>query len=480
MKNLTFLINSRVVIFIFFLIPHAGFTQCSPSISIFPYQEDFEVNNGGWTTGHSGPALSDWAWGHPNKTYINGAASGNKCWISGGLTGNFYNDSELSWLKSPCFNFSTLSNPIIGFKIYWETEKNYDGAVLQYSTNAGVSWSNVGSFNEAPDCYINNWYNQASIQYLNPPLVTVSNGWAGSHTQTGTCPSSGGSLGWVTAQHSLNFLGGRPSVIFRFVFGAGSSCNNFNGVAIDSIFINETPALPNPLFSPINPVCQGAIAPVLPNTSSNGVTGTWSPVVSTAIPGTITYTFTPASGQCFSSTTTNIVVNPLPVNVSAGPHLSTQAGVGIQLQASAPPSLIYQWTPSTGLSGTTILNPIAAPTQTTTYHLQVENSFGCITTDSTIVSIKNCSIDPSRIFTPNNDGFYDKWVVFNGSCIKKVNVSVYNRWGGLVYYSENYQNDWDGTYKNKPLPDATYYYVIDVNEITGRNYLLKGNVTIQR
>ncbi len=532
--------------------PFSGLTQCTSFITSFPYNEDFENNNGGWVTGQSGTVLSDWAWGHPNKTYINNAGSGNKCWITGGLSGNAYNDTVLSWLKTPCFNFSALQKPMISFKVFWETEIRFDGVVLQYSTNAGSTWSNVGAVNEPANCVNKNWYNTASVQWLKPPLVTVNNGWSGSHVQTGTCASNSGSLGWVTAAHSLDFIAGASSVVFRFVFGSGAICNNFNGFALDSVYIGEAPNLPLPLFPIVNPVCQGDPAPLLPSTSTNGVNGTWNSLVSTTIPGTKTYTFTPSSGQCFSSVTKDIVVNPkvtptfaavaaickgtalaslpttstnsitgswspalndtitttytftpdlgqcsssttltitvnsLPLNVSAGPSLSTVAGVGVMLQGSAPtvsPAMTYQWTPSAGLSNATILNPIASPTQNTTYTLQVTNSFGCKTTAATtvtIIPVENCSIEPSRIFTPNNDGYYDSWMVYNGNCIKSVDASVYNRWGGLVYHSDRYQNDWNGNYKSKPLPDATYYYVLRITENTGKTYLLKGNVTIKR
>ena len=111
--------------------------QCAAPVAIFPYTQGFETNNGGWVTGGS---LSDWAWGTPSKTVITGAATGAKCWIVGGLTGGSYNNSEASWLESPCFNFTSLQYPYISFNAFWETERKYDGASFQYSTNLGASW----------------------------------------------------------------------------------------------------------------------------------------------------------------------------------------------------------------------------------------------------------------------------------------------------------------------------------------------------
>src|SRR5690606_12941949 len=89
-------------------------------------------------------------------------------------------------------------------------------------------------------------------------------------------------------------------------------------------------------------------------------------------------------------------------------------------------------------------------------------------------------LNPVKIFTPNSDGFNDLWRIFTGDCAMNVRVDIYNRWGGLVYHSDSYANNWDGTYKGKPLPEATYYYVIKVTYQGGRVSTLKGNVTIMR
>ena len=54
-----------------------------------------------------------------------------------------------------------------------------------------------------------------------------------------------------------------------------------------------------PTFTQIGPLCQNSTAPTLPTTSTNNITGVWSPAtINTATAGTTTYTFTPAAGQC--------------------------------------------------------------------------------------------------------------------------------------------------------------------------------------
>lgn len=212
--------------------------QCATPINIFPYTEGFEATNGNWTTGGT---ASDWAWGTPTKPVINSAATGTKCWIVGGLSGSSYSDGERSWLQSPCFDFTTLQYPHISFNVFWETERQFDGAGFQYSTDLGATWLNVGSVSEPANCLNTNWFNQSSINFLNG-LASVRDGWSGNIQPTaGSCLGGNGRGNWVNAQHTLINLAGTPNVIFRFIFGAGTQCNAYDGFAVDDIVIGNAP-----------------------------------------------------------------------------------------------------------------------------------------------------------------------------------------------------------------------------------------------
>jgi len=81
-------------------------------------------------------------------------------------------------------------------------------------------------------------------------------------------------------------------------------------------------------------------------------------------------------------------------------------------------------------------------------------------------------------FTPNGDGVNDLWLVTNGNCVTNITAQVFNRYGAKVFESNDYKNNWNGTYKGKPLPDGTYYYIISFNLLNGKKELLKGNLTI--
>tara|TARA_B110000027_G_C16108017_1_gene296258 strand:+ start:15 stop:1502 length:1488 start_codon:yes stop_codon:yes gene_type:complete len=74
-----------------------------------------------------------------------------------------------------------------------------------------------------------------------------------------------------------------------------------------------------------------------------------------------------------------------------------------------------------------------------------------------------CPIENINVFTPNNDGINDFFVPINLNQYPDPYVLIFNRWGGLVYKNEKYQNDWSGThYKTgAELKEGIYYYSID-------------------
>jgi gliding motility-associated-like protein len=79
-------------------------------------------------------------------------------------------------------------------------------------------------------------------------------------------------------------------------------------------------------------------------------------------------------------------------------------------------------------------------------------------------------------FSPNNDAVNETFTILNIEKYGDNNVSVFNRWGNEVFDGDNYKNDWNGTWRNKPLPDGTYFYII---KFTSRE-TLSGFVQIQR
>lgn len=140
---------------------------------------------------------------------------------------------------------------------------------------------------------------------------------------------------------------------------------------------------------------------------SNGVSGS-SQTVTPSTTTTYSVTVTDAGG-CTSQTSVTVDVTPYPsLQISPNDSICYQAST--QLTASG--ATTYSWSPSAGLSDPNIANPVASPTQTTTYILTAANG-NCTATDSVIVTVLP-EIIPS--FTPDTlQGFTPLTVNFNNT-----------------------------------------------------------------
>ena len=130
----------------------------------------------------------------------------------------------------------------------------------------------------------------------------------------------------------------------------------------------------------------------------------------------------------------------------------------------------YAWSPATNISFTNVPNPTVNPTQNTTYSVVITNQYGCSTTLSVDVNVMCDSLLIPTGFSPNDDGVNDGYVIDGIGNYPGNKIWVYNRWGNLVFKTENYQNYWDGVcnvsgvYFGEKLPSGTYFYILDLND----------------
>ena len=82
----------------------------------------------------------------------------------------------------------------------------------------------------------------------------------------------------------------------------------------------------------------------------------------------------------------------------------------------------------------------------------------------------------TSLFTPNSDGMNDRWHIVDLEEFGSVDVKVFNRFGKLVYESSDYKNDWRGDFNGRPLPAASYYYIIK----SSKKGIIRGVVNIIR
>jgi len=90
-----------------------------------------------------------------------------------------------------------------------------------------------------------------------------------------------------------------------------------------------------------------------------------------------------------------------------------------------------------------------------------------------------------NIFTPNNDERNDFFIPFPYSSVEKIDLQIVNRWGNLIFTTQDPAIKWDGKIQgsNQPVSDGVYYYICDVYEITLKGTVkrtIKGSITIIR
>jgi gliding motility-associated-like protein len=116
------------------------------------------------------------------------------------------------------------------------------------------------------------------------------------------------------------------------------------------------------------------------------------------------------------------------------------------------------------------------------YTVTVTDGSGCEKTKAIAITYdaETC-LDVHNAISPNGDGQNDTWVVTGIKGYDEAKVAIFNRWGALLFESDNYDNDWKGTYKGKDLPAGIYYFIVTVkNQSDEEPTVLKGSITIIR
>jgi gliding motility-associated-like protein len=253
-----------------------------------------------------------------------------------------------------------------------------------------------------------------------------------------------------------------------------------------SVCAPETYNIPNPA------ACTGGCITVLPPALPIGATASWEfPAGASAefIPGTdsIRICFDnegaqnlrlniKLAGECVFpyDNTINITNTDFPLTFSLTDTLFCPGiCTDIQLNSSSPATI-------TTLGGTAqtgdslrICYPEAGNYPITVQQMQE----GCLRTHTIEVMVQNLLDETPNAFTPNGDGLNETFRPII-DCIPDVYLlQIFNRWGEMVFQTENYLDAWDGTYKGQPAPVDTYIWTVNSNNV---QKAYKGDVTLIR
>ncbi|MFN3343172.1 MAG: choice-of-anchor L domain-containing protein [Flavobacteriales bacterium] len=317
----------------------------------------------------------------------------------------------------------------------------------------------------------------AELYIIDPVPITAEAG----PNQNPTCPGQAVNL-------AASASGGNPP--FNYTWSSGAATQNTtvnpmvttmyyltvtdicNLVGTDSVLItvpipapwnissqDETTLCPGDPANLSVTVNGGGYPPYTYNWSSGGTTTstTVNPVTTT------TYNFT-VTDNCNLDTIIPVTVNvpvyqPLVITIS---DEQLCLGEGLQVTpvvSGGAEGNLFGWTGPTGTSfvidqgaGTTFFtNP-----QNGDYIIMVTDQCSTIAMDTAAYTFVGCEIIIPNVFSPNNDGSNDLWYITNLEYHPNTAVKVYNRWGLVVFESDNYQNTWNGG----DVSDGTYFYIV--------------------
>jgi hypothetical protein len=208
-----------------------------------PYLEKFNATDGGWIPEFfsAKSALSDsWVWGLPAGNFATPADGGKVWWTGANIASDNttgYYVKESSAVNGPCFDLTQLDRPMISLDYWVDAVENYDGAVLEYSTNGGLDWTIVGPVPLLPPDQRDqgiNWYKPGATIVGKPGDQKLGGpyGWTGRSGQ------------WLNGRFNLDVIPDttRRQVRLRIAFGSNGPApgsSKFGGFAFDNVYVGE-------------------------------------------------------------------------------------------------------------------------------------------------------------------------------------------------------------------------------------------------
>ncbi len=182
------------------------------------------------------------------------------------------------------------------------------------------------------------------------------------------------------------------------------------------------------------------------------------------------------------------VYEPPFITVDAGPDQRIKLGEGTNLQGQIFPltNQTYEWLPADSLECNSCLDSAVDPTQTTPYILSVTDTVsGCLIQDEVIINVdKDRNIYIPNAFSPDGNGNNDIFQVYAGVGVRSILLlRVFDRWGELVYETENIspfdgKTGWDGTFKGQAMNPAVFVYYTEVLFVDNETKEYAGDVTL--
>lgn len=234
--------------------------------------------------------------------------------------------------------------------------------------------------------------------------------------------------------------------------------------------------------------CEGQSATLTTNpqnyTSYSWSTGATTPTISTTSSNAITVTVTNANG-CTATSQPVILVHPPQAILNANPTSGT-APLVVDFTNNSTGATSYDWYfPSIDTFSTTTMNGYTYIYDSLgSYNvILVAHSANCSDTAVVTITVVNpvqpLDVETPNVFTPNGDGVND-FFTFNTSNVAKLELIIVNRWGNLVYKTEDINFMWNGKDMNgRPVTEGVYFFDYKIIGVMGDEKSGHGFVTVE-
>ncbi len=189
--------------------------------------------------------------------------------------------------------------------------------------------------------------------------------------------------------------------------------------------------------------------------------------------------------NCIDTITKNVTVHDLPVPLITLSDKLTLTGDGVEVtaaDATGIPVNSRSWLFSNGATGTNMSEIlIFNDTVTLTAKLTIVDTNGCSGTST----VKKFFVIPNdyylpNTFTPNGNSINDEFKLSGYVQVKNFSMKVFNRWGQMMFMSDDPNKGWDGTYEGNLVPNGNYIYLVEFEDMNGKLNEKKGFIMIMR
>jgi len=146
----------------------------------------------------------------------------------------------------------------------------------------------------------------------------------------------------------------------------------------------------------------------------------------------------------------------------------------------------WQWSPSEWLDCTDCPTPEAKPQRRMVYSLKITDKNGCTATAQTEIRVnRRRNLYAPNVFSPNGDGYNDRFMLFGKGTVEVRELAIFDRWGNQLYFDEHLPlNDqtkgWDGNFRGQPMNPAVFVWRAIVVFVDGEVETYFGDVTVER